>query len=100
MRIQKKLKTIEDLYKLAYETTLPDVNMKTYEGEFVLNTNEKDLINATKQLAKSIKELKRSAKNKVLAERLTQVHAQFESLVREEYRPLRSRNNRISIIED
>ena len=93
VRIQKKLKSIEDLYNLAFTSEVSKIKMMSYKGEFILSANEKELTATAKQLASKIKELKKgSEQNKILAERLTQVHTQIVSLVREEFRTIRNKN--------
>lgn len=100
LRVEKKLKSIEELYNLAIqEKGKPSVKMKDYKGDFVLTANEKQLTSTAKQLAKRIKELKKSEESIVVADRLTQVHTQIVNLIREEFRTLRTRNNRISTIQ-
>jgi len=105
VRINKKLKSIEEFYNLAFETKEKSgIKIQSYKGEFILIPNEKELTKTAKKLAKDIKEIsKLSATNsqlKNLADRLTIVHSQLVEVVRDEFRTLRNRNNRISTIED
>ena len=102
LRIAKKLNLIQDLYKLAFSAS-KIVSMKTYQGDFVLSINEKDLTTKAKQLAKQIKEIKKNSvdvQQRELADRLTQVHTELVNVIRDEFKTLRTRNNRISTIED
>ena len=83
LRIEKKLKSIEDLYNLAFQANdTPNIKMKTYKIKLILNVNEKDLTITARQLVKRIKELNRDEEGKILAERLTQVHNQIVNLIR------------------
>lgn len=101
IRIQKKLKAIEDLYNLAFTSGTSKIKMMSYKGKFILSANEKELTLTAKQLASKIKDLKKgSEQSKILAERLTHVHTQIVSLVREEFRTIRNKNERVSTIED
>jgi len=101
LRVEKKLKSIEELYNLAIqEKGKPSVKMKDYRGEFVLSANKEILIKTAKQLVVRIKKLNKTEEGKPMAERLTQVHIQIVDLIKSEYTNIRNRNNRISTIQE
>lgn len=101
LRVDKKLKSIEELYNLAIqEKSKPSIKMKDYKGEFVLSANKEVLIKTAKQLAVRIKKLNKTEESKPIAERLTQVHIQIINLIKDEYTHIRNRNNRISTIQE
>ena len=99
LRIKKKLKSIEELYNLAFLTNGKlSVRMKTYKDGLVLSPTEKDLTSTAKQLASKIKELNKSLDTQILADRLTQVHKQIIMVIKEEFTTIRNRHKSISTI--
>ena len=104
LRIKKKLKVVEELYDYAFELERGVITKaKAYKMKLKLTVNEKDLTLTAKKLAANIKEIKIATKEceklNVLVDRLTKVHDNIVDIIRNEFKPLRERNNSISVIE-
>lgn len=108
VRMQKKLNHLKDMYSLVFEINEnSSVKIKKYMQNFDFETNERSLKIIAKNIAKQVKEFKELFKQKPkediyfkTAERLTVVHDQIVEVIREEFKTLRNRNDRISRIED
>jgi len=100
VRISKKLKAIEDLYHLAFETKDRD-KIISYKKEFKLQPDVKDLKKQANQLQNTINEIvdntKKASEVFALVERLNQVHIQLTSVIEEEFKTVRTRNSRLSV---
>ena len=103
LRIRKKLKAIEELYHLAFETKDKEKILE-YKTELKLEPDAISLKDQAIALLKKSQELLNNAEVenviKTLAERLNQIHLQIISIIEEEFKTVRTRNKRVSLSTD
>ena len=102
LRIKKRLKTVEELYSLAFEVKGCKSKFKPFKTKLNLDVNERVLINTARELKSKVGDLKElgeiSKGYNILAESLTQVHNLLVDIIKDEFKGLRNRNDSISII--
>ncbi len=106
VRIEKRLKFISELYNLAFVTDGVDKDIIQSKRNLKLVNDEKELVNCCKQIAEQIVLLEKTSVNESskkarfkVASSLREVFYQIKSLIQEEFRTIRNRNNRLPHIE-
>lgn len=105
VRIEKSLQTIRELYDLTFKIKNAE-KLAKYKSNLELVNDEKKLVECCKIISKQIKDIELIANTypdediyHATSYRLRLIYTQITDLIKEEFRTLRTRNNRIPRLE-
>ena len=97
-RIQKRLDFISELYNLIFDNN----DIKNLKQDLKFINNEKELVMCCKKIAEQIRDFQQksneNSRNSIYVDvtcRLKAVFVELASLIKDEFRTVRTRNNRI-----
>ena len=106
IRIKSRLKQISMLYQLAFNVDGANTNLQKLKKDLNFANDEKELINCCGEIAKAIACLRLMQNNESIKDvclkienNLKQVFIQMRDLIKDEFRTIRNRNNRLPELE-
>lgn len=107
-RIETKLKLISELYDLIFENIEKgSINLKALKQNLPLTNSEKELVICCKKIAEQIHTLDKMAKEYPkeivftnTSIRLREVFYEIATLIKEEFRTIRTRNSPVPSLDD
>ena len=104
-RIENKLKTIQELYDLTFKVNNAD-KIINFRKDINFINGEKELVDTCKIISKQIKDIELIATQfpdddiyHATAYRLRLIFSEISDLIKEEFRTIRTRNNRLPRLE-